>query len=101
MATHVGQKAAMADIERFFYDEAKDEFLRLDQTVRSHDDLIEFVASLRADLTDRPERWENRDVGSYLGSIARSMRDGIEDDYEILDRWATTAAWLWTGRNYE
>ena len=88
-------------IERYFWDEAKDEGLRLDQTVRSHDDLIEFVATLRADLTDRPERWENHDVGSYLGSIARCMRDELGEDYDFLDRWANTAGWLWVGRNYE
>jgi hypothetical protein len=91
----------MADLERFFYDAAKDEFLRFDQTIRSHDDLIDFVATLRDDLAEQPDRWENGDVGQYLGAIARSMRDTLEDDYEILDRWATTAAWLWIGRNYE
>lgn len=91
----------MAHLDRFFFGPTGEEFLPLEATVRSHDDLIEFVAALRADLAEQPEKWENGDVGQYLGSIARCVRDNLEDEYESLDRWSTTAGWLWTGRNYE
>lgn len=90
----------MDDVERFFVDPSG-ELVGLGETVRSHDELIEFVVALRSDLVERREKWENRNVGDYLGSIARAFRDMVGDEYDDPDRWADTAGWLWVGRNYE
>ncbi|MEU8391991.1 hypothetical protein [Micromonospora sp. NPDC048842] len=90
----------MHDVDRFFLD-ASGENVGLDETVRSHDDLIEFVVALRSDLVEQREKWENRNVGDYLGSIARAIRDMLDDEYDDLDRFPVTAGWLWVGRNYE
>ncbi|MEU8210820.1 hypothetical protein AB0B85_16690 [Micromonospora sp. NPDC049044] len=90
----------MHDIDGFFVGPSGDN-VGLDETVRSHDDLIEFLMALRSDLMERRERWENRNVGDYLGSIARAFQDMVGDEYEDPDRWADTAGWLWVGRNYE
>lgn len=91
----------MADIDAFFFGPSGGELLDLDETVRSHDDLVAFVQALRADLGERREKWENRTVGDYLGSFTRAMRDTAGEEYDVLDRWSTTAGWLWTGRIYE
>ncbi|WP_406067471.1 hypothetical protein [Micromonospora sp. NBC_01638] len=96
----MAQEIGMDDVERFFVDPSG-ELVGLGETVRSHDELIEFVVALRSDLVERREKWENRNVGDYLGSIARAFRDMVGDEYDDPDRWADTAGWLWVGRNYE
>ena len=60
-----------------------------------------FVQALRHDLDERRDKWENRTVGDYVGAVARSVRDYLDDEYEVLERWSATAGWLWMGRLYE
>ncbi|MGC4812533.1 DUF7660 family protein [Micromonospora sp. DT228] len=94
------REMAMQDVNRFFVGPTG-EHVGLGETVRTHDDLIEFLVALRGDLVERRERWENGNVGNYLGAIASALRDMLGDEYEDPDRWADTGGWLWVGRNYE
>jgi hypothetical protein len=45
------------------------------ESVRSRDDLVEFVKALREDLRDNPECWENADLERFLEALGAWVKD--------------------------
>ena len=43
--------------------------------MNSRADLVRFVHALQDDLEKHPENWENHDLHTYLGALARFLRD--------------------------
>jgi hypothetical protein len=43
--------------------------------MNSRSDLIRFIYSLQDDLKQHPENWENSDLHTYLGALARFLGD--------------------------
>jgi hypothetical protein len=43
--------------------------------INSRGDLIQFIHALQDDLEQHPERWENNDLHTYLGALARFLGD--------------------------
>lgn len=43
--------------------------------MNSRSDLIQFIHALQDDLEKHPESWENDDLHSYLGALARFLGD--------------------------
>lgn len=46
---------------------------RFDMNSRS--DLVRFIHALQDELEQHPERWENLDLHTYLGALARFLGD--------------------------
>ncbi|GAA3350678.1 hypothetical protein GCM10020358_77550 [Amorphoplanes nipponensis] len=88
---------------RRFFESPDGQYVGLGETVRSHDDLVDFVAALRANRTEEPQKWESSTLGAYLDAIARVAAYEVPDsaEGEFTARWADIAEWLWDGRNYE
>jgi hypothetical protein len=49
--------------------------------IRSRDDFVRFVQNLSRDLAEKPDRWENKDLVSYLEAVAAWTAD-MEGYYE-------------------
>ena len=43
--------------------------------MNSRSDLIQFIYALQNDLKRHPENWENSDLHTYLGALARFLGD--------------------------
>jgi hypothetical protein len=44
-------------------------------TINGKEDFIRFVELLISDLRNNPDKWENKDLDSYLGAIASWTED--------------------------
>lgn len=81
-----------------------DTFFRpsFDETVRSHDDLIDFVAALRADRVHDHDNWQWDFVAGYVDGIAACLdaheRRGLSPSG---NRWSDIAGLLYAGKIYE
>ena len=78
-----------------------------DPGVRSRAEFGEFVALLRRELRNDPERWENRTLESYLEALAAVAEDspgwtanGVRDDVETPS-WSLFSDLLSTAAVYE
>jgi hypothetical protein len=66
------------DEERWNLDSNARTSMSLDQcveTIRSREDFVSFVKSLRASLSTDSNGWENRNLGSYLEAVAAWVED--------------------------
>ncbi len=77
------------------------------ESVESREDFVLFVRDLLRDFEERPESWENRDLGSFLEAAAAWTEDmdgyrrgAGEQTPEHLD-WKTFAWILMAARMYE
>jgi len=43
--------------------------------MNSRDDLVDFVYVLQNDLKQNPDAWENQDLHTFLGALARFLND--------------------------
>lgn len=43
--------------------------------MNSRGDLVNFIYALQDELTQHPEAWENKDLHTYLGALARFIGD--------------------------
>ena len=43
--------------------------------MNARSDLIQFIYALQDDLKQHPENWENSDLHTYLGALARFLGD--------------------------
>lgn len=90
-------------LDDFFFGPGEDDYLSLDDTVRSYDGLVKFVAAARVDFSQDPESWQNWIVADFLEAIAASMdshkRRGDVFDYPT--RWSAIASTIDTGKIWE
>ncbi|HEX3599552.1 MAG TPA: hypothetical protein VHU84_05380 [Lacipirellulaceae bacterium] len=43
--------------------------------MNSRDDLVHFIYALEDELKEHPDVWENKDLGTFLGALARFLND--------------------------
>lgn len=43
--------------------------------INSRGDLVSFIYALQNELEEQPEIWENHDLHTYLGALARFLND--------------------------
>lgn len=75
--------------------------------VRSREDLAQFVRGLAEDLRQRPEAWENADLGPFLEAMSAWIED-MDGYYRnrgeavpVQPQWSTLAEVLAAVRVYE
>jgi hypothetical protein len=75
--------------------------------VRTREDLVAFLAALRADHDAHPDTWTNADLGSFVAALAawaEDMEGFYENRGEDLSRvppWRVFADLLMAARVYE
>lgn len=69
-----------------------------DLVVRSRADLADLAELLSHDLAERPDEWENPELGRYLEAMAAWLRDA---DKDVAPSWAAFADALLAARVYE
>jgi hypothetical protein len=73
-------------------DNANESLDRQIERIQNPRDLAAFVLNLNADLAQHPERWENRDLASYLEAMAAWLEDS-NGRPDILGVTADPGAW--------
>ena len=43
--------------------------------MNSRDELVNFIYALQGELEEHPEAWENKDLHTFLGALARFLND--------------------------
>jgi len=64
--------------------------------VCSRNDFIAFVHELRQELIQRPERWENVTLESYLEAVAAWVQD-VEGYAGYQEEGIPSSSWRWFG----
>lgn len=49
--------------------------LKVPEKIITKQDFVDFLHSVRADYTERPDSWENTDIASFLESMAAWTND--------------------------
>ena len=76
-------------------------------SVKSREDLRDFVRLLASDLQDSPSEWANSDLASFLEALAGWIDDmdgyysSVGAEVPTVPSWQTTAEMLAAARIYE
>jgi len=68
------------------------------QSISTREELIRFVANLRADLADDPSEWENTTLDAYLDGLGGYLTDAKVETEPV---WRTLAKALYAASRYE
>jgi hypothetical protein len=61
--------------------------------MNSREDLVSFIYALQDDLKEHPEAWENNDLHTFLGALARFLNDAHGYYRTRLDVNADVPSW--------